>query len=271
MEAASSTVLTAASTRDRRHDDDDNSNNNNIPSAEAILLPSEPPNSTHIVRRNSNPFVDAQVVDGNFHSSPDPMGFYTASTEVVAEAVPLDPWTKTQTTSTAALTTTCHTTRTTAATNENDSLVVAVTEEPQIVTPVYSSRLDIRRNKLARAMMEDPFAKKYRRRKRRRSRMVVGGATGFVVGTMVFGPIGGLAGLATAVAVTRTASKLGERRKDGRVRRERERLEEERNSLRESGSSAESPVILEAYGYADPSERRRSRRRNVHPRSCRTR
>ena len=67
---------------------------------------------------------------------------------------------------------------------------------------------------------------------------------------------------------------LGERRKDKRVVRERQRLEEERNNnIRESGSSSAeaAPVILEAYGYADPSERRRTRPRHVHPRSCRTR
>ncbi|KAL3934853.1 MAG: hypothetical protein SGARI_003210 [Bacillariaceae sp.] len=207
------------------------------------------------------------------HASPNPMGFYNVSTEIVAEAVPLDPWTKTQTTSTALTTSnaTTHAT-TTTTTDDSDSMVLAVSEEPQIVTPVYSSRLDIRRNKLARAMMEDPFAKKFRRRKRRRSRMVLSGATGFVVGTMVFGPVGGLAGLAGAVAVARTASKLGEKRKDGRVKRERERQQEERSSIGESGSSAVvSPVIMEAYGVADPPERQRSRRRNVHPRSSRTR
>jgi hypothetical protein len=228
----------------------DPSDDDNIPSVSAILLPPSEP---------SNSLVDAQV-----SSNP-----YTTSTEVVAEAVPLDPWTKTPTTSTTLTTSnTSHTAS--SSSTASDALVLAVSEEPHTVTPVYSSRQDIRRSKLARAMLEDPFHKKNRRRKRRRARMVLGGATGIVVGTMFFGPIGGIAGLATAVAVTRTASKLGEKLKDRRVERERERLAEERNNTSNTAST-ETPIILEAYGYADPSERPSRGRRHVHPRSTRTR
>ena len=67
--------------------------------------------------------------------------------------------------------------------------------------------------------------KKQRRRRRRRGRMIIAGATGFIVGAMVLGPIGAYAGALGGAAVAHGASKAGERRKDRRVARRRQQRE----------------------------------------------
>ena len=68
--------------------------------------------------------------------------------------------------------------------------------------------------------------------------------TGFVVGTFVLGPVGGLAGATTGAVISRTASKIGERRKDRRLARERQeqedlREDQERRDARNRADSTE--------------------------------
>mmetsp|Transcript_34344 Transcript_34344/g.82738 ORF Transcript_34344/g.82738 Transcript_34344/m.82738 type:complete len:215 (-) Transcript_34344:1644-2288(-) len=68
--------------------------------------------------------------------------------------------------------------------------------------------------------------------------------TGFVVGTFVLGPVGGLAGATTGAVISRTASKVFERRKDRRLARERQeqedlREDQERRDARDRADSTE--------------------------------
>ena len=66
---------------------------------------------------------------------------------------------------------------------------------------------------------EDPSQKRKRRRRRRRRRMVAAAIGCGVVGGVFLGPIGLAAGAASGAFVLRTASKIGERRKDARTAR----------------------------------------------------
>lgn len=88
-------------------------------------------------------------------------------------------------------------------------------QAPSYTRPTYPT--------IPAALLEDPLRKKTRRRRRRRGRMMAGGAAGFVVGTILLGPIGGVIIGASAVGISRTASKIGERRKDKRVKKRLER------------------------------------------------
>jgi hypothetical protein len=162
--------------------------------------------------------------------------------------------------------------------NNNDTTTTAratttTTNETAIVVDSFHQAMS--RYHLLAAMQEDPLHKKRRRRQRRRSRMVLGGATGLIVGTLVLGPIGGVAIGVVGVVLSRTASKIGEKRKDIRVQREWERWQaSERQSwdshnLRSSGgddattttstaATAAADVVIppiqhipEAYGFAD--------------------
>jgi len=81
---------------------------------------------------------------------------------------------------------------------------------------------------LPAAALEDPMHKKYRRRIRRRGRMIAGGAAGFVVGSIILGPFGAIALGFGGVSVARSASKAGERRKDRRVRRQVQQIQQQR-------------------------------------------
>lgn len=64
---------------------------------------------------------------------------------------------------------------------------------------------------------EDLSKKKTRRRRRRRRRMVIGGMGGFVLGSAIAGPLGGIVLTAGAVGATRAFSKRAERKKDARI------------------------------------------------------
>ena len=68
---------------------------------------------------------------------------------------------------------------------------------------------------------EDPSQKqkRKRRRRRRRRRMVAAAVSCGVVGGVFLGPVGLAAGAASGAFVIRTASKIGERRKDARTAR----------------------------------------------------
>ena len=80
---------------------------------------------------------------------------------------------------------------------------------------------------LPAAALEDPLHKKYRRRIRRRGRMIAGGAVGVVVGSILLGPVGAIAFGFGGASVARTASKAGEKRKDRRVRRQVQLLQQQ--------------------------------------------
>lgn len=159
-----------------------------------------------------------------------------------AEAIPLDPWSKSPTVSTTMIS---NDSNTTGWSTRPNSGVGGVTQQDvaqlvpaEAVQPTGFSRPPPPPPPIylpTTALFEDPAAKKIRRRRRRRSRMIVGGVTGFVAGTVVLGPLVGIAGAAAAVVVTRSVSKMGERRKDRRLERDRERLENIRSSLRRSG------------------------------------
>lgn len=71
------------------------------------------------------------------------------------------------------------------------------------------------------AVQNEARSVKTRRRRRRRVRMAAAGVTGAVVGGIALGPLGAAAGGVGAAAATRAVSKLGEKRKDRRVERER--------------------------------------------------
>jgi len=71
------------------------------------------------------------------------------------------------------------------------------------------------------AVENEAKALKTRRRRRRRARMAAAGVSGAIVGGIALGPLGAAAGGVAAAAATRAVSKLGERRKDGRVEREK--------------------------------------------------
>lgn len=92
---------------------------------------------------------------------------------------------------------------------------------------------------LSDAHYEDAWSKKWRRRKRRRARMVIGGMTGFVAGTFLLGPLGGLAGAATGAVMSRTVSKVGERRKDRRLARERTTVQQYEQAQGGNGSGGD--------------------------------
>ena len=64
---------------------------------------------------------------------------------------------------------------------------------------------------------ESPWEKKCRRRNRRKARMVVGGLTGLVVGTVILCVPGAIIGTVVGVWATRSISKRRERLKDERM------------------------------------------------------
>lgn len=256
------------------------------------------PNSSYSTAgsSSSSQYVSAQVLGSETTISRSRRRIRVANTS--AEAVPLDPWSNKPTTSSALMTSDSG-----APSNGNDSSYNRRSNTPLQLQPFAdvseteqlhpherdvthtNQHQEMRRYHLLTAIQEDPFHKKCRRRRRRRGRMMVGGITGFVFGTFVLGPIGGVAGATAGAVLARTASKVGEKRKDVRVQRERNRYEteqhqhEENYSVNDYPSSAErnSPPIQEAYATADPIERynngSRSRRsgRYRHSRSSRTR
>jgi hypothetical protein len=84
---------------------------------------------------------------------------------------------------------------------------------------------------------EEPLQKKRRRRRRRRVRMVLGGIAGLTVGAIVFcGPVGLVIGTVAGAAGARHLSKRGERKKDARVVRPREKAAEQNNMMAEDQS-----------------------------------
>ncbi|KAG7363152.1 hypothetical protein IV203_026512 [Nitzschia inconspicua] len=193
------------------------------------------------------------------------------ATTTYAEAVPLDPWFKPQTTDFSPNTTAgrIHDNNTFIDSQQQIMVVTETEQSDESGNRFRDHRQRMMRYRLLAAIREDPLDRKRRRRRRRRVRMVAGGVTGFVFGTFVLGPIGGVAGATAGAALARTASKIGEKRKDGRVERERDRLETEQqqeqyDGVRHGDSTTDSynnnfPRIQEAYATSDLEERGYSR------------
>jgi hypothetical protein len=151
-------------------------------------------------------YANAQVVGSDV--SPFSTRLIDA-TETHATATAFDPWSRQKTVATE--------------TEENERPTF-VYHPPQSSVP-YTSPNDYNNNTgttvtLPAAALEDPRHKKKRRRARRRGRMIAGGAAGFVVGTIILGPLGAILLGAGGASIARSASKAGERRKDQRVRRQ---------------------------------------------------
>jgi len=218
-----------------------NNNQNIYPSANAVLLDNDNDNdhntgyispamaavaSTAAAKQPSfrDQYATAHVVGEDV----SPFSTRLAhATETHATATALDPWSKQKTIAT-----------------ETEEQERRETERPTFVyqppSSDYTSPNDYRHGDngnnnnnngtgiLPAAALENPIHKKYRRRNRRRGRMVAGGAAGFVLGSILLGPIGAVAlGIGGAHAI-RAASKRGERRKDRRVQRQIEQLQQQR-------------------------------------------
>merc|ERR1712232_1496687 len=135
------------------------------------------------------------------------------ATETYATATALDPWSNQKTTST----------ETQERENQTPTFVY---HPPAPVTERESRNDDNGTAVLPAAALEDPYRKKYRRRVRRRGRMIAGGAAGFVVGSVILGPLGAIALGFGAASAAGSLSKRGERRKDKRVRRQIQQAEQ---------------------------------------------
>jgi hypothetical protein len=178
----------------------DTTNNYNYPTAPVVLVDGNDTPPTALVDPYQNSYADAQLIDLSDGSNQAPVA-------TSATATPLDPWTKKPMQSSALMTTppppgyNNYYTPPLHQTNLSH-------QNPVIPHATVSA---------SGAILEDAIHKKKRRRRRRRARMVVSGATGFVVGTIVGGPIGSIVGIGAGVGIARGASKAGERRKDKRV------------------------------------------------------
>lgn len=163
---------------------------------------------------STNNYASAQVVGSEI----SPFSHQLAvATNTSATATALDPWYKPPPTSSTEVTTT---------TNHHDNNRNATTNSASFIFDDDAPTLTIRSGSV---VLEDPSRKKIRRRRRRRMRMVVSGATGFVVGSLFLGPIGAVAGAATGATIARVASKSGERRKDKRVQQRILQMQQQRH------------------------------------------
>ena len=163
----------------------------------------------HVESNSTSNFADAQLIDlSDPHRPP-----VVVATTVAAEttAIPLDPWSN----------------KPTEASIMAQSPPLSTYSNGQEVSPYHQVQVIQASNNPSYPYIEDPLQKKLRRRRRRRGRMAVGGVSGFVVGSLVLGPIGAVVGTVTGVTLARGVSKIGEKRKDRRVRRQLERAQAE--------------------------------------------
>lgn len=208
-----------------------NRNQNTYPSANAVLLENDIDNSgctsaavasTAAAKQPSfrDQYATAHVV------GEDVSPFSTRlvhATETHATAIALDPWSMQKTVAT----------ETEEQHRDANERPIFVYQPP---SSDYTSPNDVASNAnanygtgiLPAAALENPIRKKYRRRVRRRGRMVAGGAVGFVVGSIFLGPIGAIALAIGSASAIRSASKGRERRKDRRVQRQIEQLQRQR-------------------------------------------
>ena len=187
------------------------------PSASAVLIDEDDTPLPHqqlnysgnhdvTAHASSTNYASAQVVGSEISPFSREL---TVATNTTATATALDPWYKPPSSTEV---TTNHHDNINATPNNASSNQINVVQPANIVPAVF---------------LEDPSRKKIRRRHRRRMRMVMSGATGFVVGVLFLGPIGAVAGAATGATLARVASKSGERRKDRRVQRQISQMQQQ--------------------------------------------
>ena len=199
-------------------------NNINFPNATAVLIHVDDEAATTAAPGAASA-EQKHHPNGSFLSAGDISGDVYASARVVdksfsdqlpiesqVDAVPLDPWSRERTTSTEESRRTKGQAAVTTATNQDSSRTTTATRRPT-------------NTNIPSAMLEDPRHKKLRRRRRREARMVASGTTGFIIGTLFLGPIGGILVGATSAGITKSASKLAERRKDKRVMRQFQKMQ----------------------------------------------
>lgn len=186
---------------------------NYYPSANAVLV--DAPAATRNPKELSlqDQYATAQVV------GTDVSPFSTRlvhATETHATATALDPWSKEKTVASETEE---------QQNNETPTFVYRPPSSEYISPNEHNNHNNGTTNYLPAAALENTAHKKYRRCKRRRRRMVLGGATGFVVGSILLGPFGGIALGFGGASATKAISKARERRKDRRVRKRIQRLQ----------------------------------------------
>jgi hypothetical protein len=183
------------------------------PSATALLINDD----DTAIQPNGNEFASAHVI-GNGDSK------LIQATETHATATALDPWSKEPTVGSTE-------SNNNNTSNNNNNTPTYQPPNNNNNTPTYQPPGPVDATaghspshqdgvSLPSAVYEDPMRKKLRRRRRRRARMIVVGASGCVVGSVLLGPFGAFALGFAAAGMTRSATKAGERRKDERIRRE---------------------------------------------------
>jgi hypothetical protein len=107
------------------------------------------------------------------------------------------------------------------------------------------------------ALAEEPQEKKARRRKHRRAKMALSFAGGTFVGAIFLGPVGLAVGGVSFAAISRTASKIGERLKDRRVKvllaQYNKSITEENNGNQNQLDLSEQELVLRPSAWVSPS------------------
>lgn len=180
------------------HQASSNDNQIDYPNATAVLidddslLHQQKGSLVFVEERNADAYASAQVIERPVCDHPS-----QSTTEIQVDAVPLDPWNRERTTATEF-----------SDTNYDNNPF-------EVITPC-----ETRVSNIPSAMLELPLQKKLRRQKRRRARMIAVGATGFVVGSILLGPIGGALIGGASAGITKSVNKRAERKKDKRVMRQ---------------------------------------------------
>ncbi|KAL3943394.1 MAG: hypothetical protein SGBAC_002519 [Bacillariaceae sp.] len=209
-----------------------NNDQNTYPSANAVLLNNDssayaPPAMATAVAATSvkeasfrDQYASAHVVGTDI----SPFSTRLAqATETHATATALDPWSKQKTVAAETQE---------QETNQAPTFVYHPPSSDYTSPNEYGNNDENNNNGTAilpAAALEDPMHKKYRRRIRRRGRMIAFGAAGFVVGSIVLGPFGAVALGVGGASAAKAASKAGERRKDKRVRKKIQRMQHQRD------------------------------------------
>ena len=174
-----------------------------IPSAAAIPITDDCVNDSALSHKKMSSsdasYASARVLP--LDASPSAVLDTSYATDTAVTAIALDPWNKEPTAASTMANSVDPLTE-----EQQQALSVVVTVPPDSNDPAH----------------EPIYIKKLRRRRRRRGRMIIAGATGFIVGAMVLGPIGAYAGAVGGAAIAHGASKAGERRKDRRVAKRRQ-------------------------------------------------
>jgi hypothetical protein len=185
-------------------------NRNDYPSAAAVAIIDS---ST-----DDNVYASAHLLLANNIHSTD------AGIILVTDAIsiPLDLWDKT-------------------VTNNNSEAMPPTRPRTRYETPLCT---------MPAVLVADRQEKKARRRKRRRVNMALCFTGGTFVGGIFLGPIGLALGGVGCAAISRTASKIGERRKDRRVKVLL--LAQYNESITENNNLSEQELVLRPSAWASP-------------------